>query len=89
VGAQSIARRHTTYVIMPKKPTLREFFFGKIKKEQFERRIFKKKSAFSPLKWLNKRFSKMTFFFDPNFAGSFLWRVRNFADIKTEFWKLS
>jgi hypothetical protein len=60
--AQSIARRHTTYVIMQKKLTFREFFFGKIKKEQFERRIFKRKSAFSPLKLLNKHFSKMSFF---------------------------
>ncbi len=41
--AQSIARRHTTYVIMQKKITFREFFFGKLKKEQFERRIFQKK----------------------------------------------
>jgi hypothetical protein len=36
--------------------------FGKIKKEEFARRIFKKKSVFLPLKWLNKHFSNMTFF---------------------------
>jgi hypothetical protein len=59
--AQSIARWHTTYVVMQKNLLL-ENFFGKIKKEQFERRIFKKKGAFSPLKLLNKHFSKMTFF---------------------------
>jgi hypothetical protein len=45
VGAQSIARRHTTYVIMPKIPKFREFLFGKIKKEEFARRIFKKKEC--------------------------------------------
>jgi len=60
--AQSIARRHTTYVIMPKIPKFREFLFGKIKKEEFARRIFKKKSVFLPLKLLNKLFSNMTFF---------------------------
>jgi hypothetical protein len=68
VGAQSIARaqsiapRHTTYVIIAKKLKFREFLFGKIKKEEFARRIFKKKSVFLPLKWLNKHFSNMTFF---------------------------
>jgi len=68
VGAQSIARaqsiapRHTTYVIIAKKLQFREFLFGKIKKEEFARRIFKKKSVFLPLKWLNKHFSNMTFF---------------------------
>jgi hypothetical protein len=45
-SAQSIARRHTTYVIMPKKPKFREFLFGKIKKEEFARRIFKKRVYF-------------------------------------------
>ncbi len=60
--AQSIARRHTTYVIMPKKPTFREFFLGKIQKQEFARRILGKKSVFLPLKLLNKHFSKMTFF---------------------------
>jgi hypothetical protein len=40
--AQSIALRHSTYVIMPKKPTFRKFLFGKIKKEEFARRFFKK-----------------------------------------------
>jgi hypothetical protein len=59
--------------------------FGKIKKEEFARRIFKKKSLFLPLKLLNKHFSNMTFFFDPSFAGSLLWRRRNFAESKTEF----
>ncbi len=59
--AQSIARRHTTYVIIAKKLKFREFLFGKIKKEELARRIFKK-SVFLPLKWLNKHFSKMTFF---------------------------
>ncbi len=59
VGAQSIARaqsiapRHTTYVIIAKKLQFREFLFEKIKKEEFARRIFKKKSVFLPLKWLN------------------------------------
>ena len=48
VGAQSIARtqsiapRHSTYVIMPKKPKFRKFVFGKMKKEEFARRFFKK-----------------------------------------------
>ena len=56
VGAQSIARaqsiapRHSTYVIMPKKPKFRKFLFGKIKKEEFARRFFKKNSVFSRLK---------------------------------------
>jgi hypothetical protein len=66
VGAQSIARaqsiapRHSTYVIMPKKPKFRKFLFGKIKKEDFARRFFKKKnSVFSRLKVLNKHFSTM------------------------------
>jgi hypothetical protein len=68
VGAQSIARaqsiapRHTTYVINAKKLKFREFLFGKIKKEEFARSIFKKKSVFLPLKWLNEHFSYMTFF---------------------------
>ena len=68
VGAQSIARaqsiapRHTTYVIIAKKLQFREFLFGKIKKEEFARRIFKKKSVFLPLKLLNKLYSNMTFF---------------------------
>ncbi len=60
--AQSIAPRHTTYVINAKKLQFREFLFGKIKKEEFARRIFKKKSVFLPLKWLNKQFLNMTFF---------------------------
>jgi hypothetical protein len=51
--AQSIARWHTTYVVMQKNLLL-ENFFGKIKKEQFERRIFKKK--------VNFRFFKNDFF---------------------------
>ena len=56
VGAQSIARaqsiapRHSTYVIMPKKPKFRKFLFGKIKKDEFARRFFKKNSVFSHLK---------------------------------------
>ena len=62
VGAQSIARRHSTYVIMPK-PKFRKFLFGKIKKEEFARRFFKKNSVFSRFKLLNKHFSKMTFYF--------------------------
>jgi hypothetical protein len=86
VGAQSIARRHTTYVIIAKKLKFGDFLFGNIKKEEFARRIFKKKSVFLPLKWLNKHVSNMTFFFfDPSFAGSLLWRRRNFAESKTEF----
>ena len=40
----------------------KEFLFGKIKKEEFARRIFKKKSVFLPLKLLNRHFSNMTFF---------------------------
>ncbi len=60
--AQSIASRHSTYVIMPKKPKFRKFLFGKIKKEEFTRRFFKKNSVFSRLKLFNKHFSKMTFF---------------------------
>ncbi len=45
-----------------KKPPFGEFIFGKIKKEEFERRILKKKSVFSPLKLLNKHFSNMIYF---------------------------
>jgi hypothetical protein len=60
--AQSIARRHTTYVIIAKKLKFGDLFLGYIKKEEFERRIFKKKSVFLPLKWLNKHFSNMSFF---------------------------
>jgi len=44
-----------------KKPKFREFLFGKIKKEEFASRIFKK-SVFLPLKLLNKLYSNMTFF---------------------------
>ncbi len=36
--------------------------FGKIKKEEFARRSFKKNSVFSRLKLLNKHFSQITFF---------------------------
>ncbi len=61
--AQSIARRHSTYVIMPKKHKFRKFLFGKIKKEEFARRFFKKNSVFSSLKLLNKHCSKMIFIF--------------------------
>jgi hypothetical protein len=56
VGAQSIARaqsiapRHSTYVIMPKKPKFRKFLFGKTKKEEFARRFFKKKQCIFALK---------------------------------------
>jgi hypothetical protein len=63
VGAQSIARRHSTYVITPKKPKFRKVLFGKIKKEEFARRFFKKNSVFSRLKLFNKHYSKMTFIF--------------------------
>jgi hypothetical protein len=56
--------RHSTYVIIPKRPKFRKKFFGKIKKEEFARRFFKKNSVFSRLKWLNKPFSKMTSFFN-------------------------
>jgi hypothetical protein len=45
VGAQSIARRHSTYVIIPKRPKFRKKFFGKIRKEEFARRFFKKKQC--------------------------------------------
>jgi hypothetical protein len=45
VRAQSIARQHTTYVIIAKKLKFRELLFGKIKKEEFARRIFKKKEC--------------------------------------------
>ncbi len=61
--AQSIARRHSTYVIMAKKCKFRKFLFENIKKEEFARRFFKKKSVFLSLKLLNKHFSKMTFYF--------------------------
>jgi hypothetical protein len=44
--AQSIARRHTTYVIMQKNLHFQNFF-GKIKKEEFARRILKKKCIFA------------------------------------------
>ncbi len=40
--AQSIAPRHSTYVIMPKKAKFRKFLFGKTKKKEFARRFFKK-----------------------------------------------
>ncbi len=48
VGAQSIARaqsiapRHSTYVIIPKRPKFRKKNLEKIKKEEFARRFFKK-----------------------------------------------
>jgi len=61
--AQSIARRHSTFVLIPKRPKFRKKFFGNIKKEEFARRFFKKNRVFSRLKLLNKPFSKMTFFF--------------------------
>jgi hypothetical protein len=84
VGAKNIARRHSTYVIMPKKPKFQTFLFGKIKKEEFARRFFEKNSVFSSLKLLNKHCSKMIFFYQC-FASSLLWRRRNFADSNTEF----
>jgi hypothetical protein len=42
VGAQSIApaQRHSTYVIIRKRPKFRKKKFGKIKKEEFARRYF-------------------------------------------------
>jgi hypothetical protein len=40
VCAYSIAPRHSTYVIMPKKHKFRKNFIGKIKKEEFARRFF-------------------------------------------------
>ncbi len=45
VGAQSIARRHSTYVIIPKRPKFRKKFLERLKKEEFERRFFKKKQC--------------------------------------------
>ncbi len=50
VRTQSKAPRHSTYVIMPKKPKFRKFLFGKTKKEEFARIFFKKNSVFSRLK---------------------------------------
>ncbi len=44
-----------------KKTTFREFFFGKLKKEQFERRIFKKRCIFA-FKIVKKTFFKNDFF---------------------------
>jgi hypothetical protein len=49
VGAQSIARRHSTYVIIRKRPKFRKKFCGKIKKEEFARRFCKKNRVFSRL----------------------------------------
>jgi hypothetical protein len=63
VGAQSIACRHSTYVLMAKKSKFRKFLFGNIKKDEFARRFFKKNSVFSRFKLLNKHFSKLTFYF--------------------------
>jgi hypothetical protein len=37
--------------------------FGKIKKEEFARRFFKKSSVFLHLKLFNKHYSKMTYYF--------------------------
>ena len=81
--AQSIACLHSTYVITPKKHKFRTKFFGKIKKEEFASRFFKKNSVFSRLKLLNKHISKMTYFFYQCFVSSLLWRGRNFAHSKT------
>jgi hypothetical protein len=61
--AQSISRRHSTYVLMAKKRKFRKFLFGNIKKDEFARRFLKKNSVFSRLKLLNKHFSKLTFYF--------------------------
>jgi hypothetical protein len=58
---QSIARRHTTYVIMQKKTTFREFFLESLRRSNLKGGS-SKKGAFSPLKLLNKHFSRMTFF---------------------------
>ncbi len=43
--AQSMARRHSTYVIIPKRPKFQKKNFGKIKKEEFASRFFKKKQC--------------------------------------------
>ena len=40
-----LSKRHSTYVITPKKPKFQKFLFGKIKKEEFARRFFKKKQC--------------------------------------------
>jgi hypothetical protein len=61
--AQSIARQHSTYILMAKKRKFRKFLFGNIKKDEFARRFFKKNSVFSRLKLLNKHLSKLTFYF--------------------------
>ncbi len=45
-----------------KKTYISRIFFWKIKKQEFARRILRKKSVVLPLKLLNKHFSKMTFF---------------------------
>ena len=62
MGAQSIAPRHSTYVIMPKKPKFRKFLFGKTKKEEFARRFFKKKQCIFAFKIVKYTFFKKDFF---------------------------
>ncbi len=45
--ALSIARRHSTYVTIQKRPKFGKKFFGKIKKEEIASRFFKKKCIFA------------------------------------------
>jgi hypothetical protein len=61
VGAQSIARRHTTYVIMPKNLNFENFCLERLRRRNLQGGSLKK-SVFLPLKLLNKHFSNMIFF---------------------------
>ncbi len=63
VGAQSIARRHSTYVIIPKRPKFRKKILEKLRRRSLQADSLKKNSVFSRLKLLNKPFSKRTYFF--------------------------
>jgi hypothetical protein len=60
--AQSIAHRHTTYVIIAKKFNFENFCLERLRRRNLQGGSLKKKSVIFPLKWLNKHFSNMTFF---------------------------
>ncbi len=61
--AQSIARRHSTFVLIPKDLNFEKNCFERLTMRSLQGDSLKKKRAFSRLKLLNKPFSKMTFIF--------------------------
>jgi hypothetical protein len=62
VGAQSIARQHTTYIITKKNLNFKNFVWERLRRRNLQGGSLKK-SLFSPLQLLNKHISKMTFSF--------------------------